>query len=81
MSMSDAEFNELMAAAAKRNQDRDQIERLSGFAAPADAGPLLWLRTIDVALEAGIRGADWDCVAEGLDMLRDLMERTVALTS
>lgn len=68
----DAEFDRLMRRASATNRRRDADERRAGFATP-DEGPLdMQLRTVCLAIEAGLRTTDWDCVAEGLEMLRGI---------
>jgi hypothetical protein len=65
----------LIRKAESTNAERDRMDRANGFAPPS-AGPLdVELRTICAALEAGLRTEDWDCVAEGLVMLRDTAGR------
>jgi len=66
---------ELIRKAEMTNAERDRIEQANGMAPPSDCPLPMHLRTIDSALEAGLRMGDWDCVAEGLVMLRAAMER------
>lgn len=62
-------------SAAKTNLHRDKHERKLGFAAPGDSGMLSYLRNVDSALTCGLELDDWDAVAEGTAMLRDIISR------
>lgn len=65
-------YDKLMAAARKTNQERDGTDRAVGVAAPGD-GPLsLYLTTAMQAIECGIMTDDWACVAEGQAMLEEI---------
>ena len=73
--MSQPDYDRLMKRARQTNDRRDAVDRTVGFGTPLDCGPLEALRTVDSALEAGIKTGDWNCVAEGLDMLRAILNR------
>ncbi len=69
-------MEELMARARAANAERDRLELEVGFAPPHIGGdqPMMWLRTIVSALEAGLRSDDTESIAEGLAMLVDFEE-------
>lgn len=52
-----------------------RTERLNGFASPENLYPIDHLRTALVAIEAGITIKDWDTVAEGYVMAKDVCDR------
>lgn len=67
-----ADYESLMQHAAETNARRDVVDSGSGFA-PPHACPLdVALQTVDAAIEAGLRFQDWECIAEGLDILRTI---------
>jgi hypothetical protein len=68
--MADVQFGMLMLKARQINAERSKMERKSGLAAPEDCDLCTLLRTVEQALEAGIKMRDVDCLAEGVDMLR-----------
>lgn len=58
--------------ARKTNDHRDKGDRAAGFA-PPNFGPVdMTLRTAMCAIWAGLGIEDWDCVAEGYEILVDL---------
>jgi len=64
----------MLRDAERINRERDEGEHAAGLAAPSD-GPLeMTLRTVELALDAGMRTEDWRCVAEAVVMLRDAMK-------
>jgi hypothetical protein len=71
------EVVKIMRAAERRNASRDARDRRHGFAAPADAPPMVFWNTIMMALGAGltelVRNPDKqrgiECVAEAAAML------------
>jgi P2-related tail formation protein len=65
--------DDLLRDAAETNARRDSIERAAGFAAHEDLPPMMQLRTVVMALDAGLRIHDWTCVAEAADMLGSLI--------
>lgn len=71
----------LLAEAAKRNTQRDKIDRESGHVAPPDLNILEYLRNAMSAIGSGISSKDldsciaWECVAEGMAMLFDIESR------
>lgn len=68
-------YDKLMAEARALNTKRDQIDRSGGFSAPSDGSMHMLLITAMLAIEAGIKLADWSVVAEGQAMLEDLENR------
>lgn len=68
------DFDKLMAKARATNASRDAAERSFGWAAPPDISPEMHLATAASAIECGIRVKDWECVAEGLAMIQDVLE-------
>lgn len=66
-------FEQRMAKARATNAQRDATERRVGFANPQHCDTATWAATIEAAIEAGIKMSDWDCVAEGLAMLNDMV--------
>ena len=77
-----ARYEKLMAKARTVNLERNDMDRVNGFASPG-AGPLdLYLRNCISAITAGLSTGDWPCVAEGLDMLQqaELKVRRVETT-
>ncbi len=71
MSLTDQQFNAVIATARATNRRRDEIEHAAGLAAPGEGDQAMALRTVVCALEAGLRTQDWDCIAEALVMLAD----------
>lgn len=69
------DFDKLIAKARHTNARRDAQEHRAGFAAPGDANfPGIvssWdlARTAAMALQAGMKTKDWDCIAEGYLMI------------
>lgn len=59
----------LYAKAERTNADRDLLDEEAGTPSPSDCTIDLHLRTVITALATGIDTHDWDCVAEGLEML------------
>jgi hypothetical protein len=70
--MTEESARKLLSKAEQTNAQRDKIERGSGFAPPGQGGNALWARTVMQAIYCGLRTEDWNAVAEGLIMLRDL---------
>lgn len=64
------EYLALIRKAEQTNRERDAIDRKAGFASPLDTNCSACLRVVISAITAGINMRDWDCVAEGLDMLQ-----------
>ena len=73
-----AEATELINRAAETNRTRDEDERRVGFGAPPDGPMDLYLRTAESAIECGILCEDWNAVAEGFVMVRDICQQMVA---
>jgi hypothetical protein len=65
----------LLLAAKQTNQERDAMDRSSGFATPGECPTPVHVAAIREALLAGIASSDWACVAEAACMLDDLAER------
>ena len=72
-------FEQRMAKARATNARRDATERRVGFANPQHCDLGTWAATVESAIEAGIQTANWDCVAEGLAMLHDMVARLRAV--
>jgi len=75
------DYDALMVKAQKTNRDRDASDRTSGNGAPADHGMRALFNTAITAIEAGIKRANWDAVAEGLVMLHEVQDKTLILGS
>ena len=76
MSNLELRFKRMIAKAEITNQRRDEMDHKSGVAAPNDpindpriTSHEMLARTVLMALEAGIKTNDWDCVAEAYVML------------
>lgn len=67
------DYEKLMVAARHANAEMDAVDLAAGWATPAAGGPRMLLATAMSAIEAGIRTADWACVAEGQVMLQELL--------
>ena len=65
------DFDTIMRKAEARMNELSAIERATGYTSPANCPPEVELRTVEAALECAIQTNDWDCVAEGLVMLKD----------
>lgn len=63
-------YERLMNRARKVNKSRDCDDHKTGFAAPSDCDLPSHLRNAISAITAGLQGGDWNCIAEGLDMLQ-----------
>lgn len=72
MAQGDQRYVRLMERARRTNLQRDAADRQAGFAPPPSLGVLQQLRTAMLAIECGIKTADWECVAEGQAMLEHL---------
>jgi hypothetical protein len=69
----------LVEKARETNARRSVLERAAGFAAPEQGPDDALLRTAMTAFHAGLEIADWDCVAEGYDMLCALHKRMTGI--
>ena len=69
------DYQKLMDKARKTNEEYERIEKEGEFASPLNCSSFVCLRTVEVAIETGIKEMNWDCVAEGLDLLRNLLEK------
>jgi hypothetical protein len=70
--MTQKHFEYLLAKARKTNADRDRMEHKAGFATPTE-GPLDGqLRTVIIALVAGLQSEDIAASFEALAMLIDI---------
>lgn len=78
MRIGDAQFKAIMAKARTTNASRSASERRAGFSSLESGPPREFARTAMLAIEAGIKSQDWDCVAEGLAMLEDYIAVTYA---
>jgi hypothetical protein len=65
------DFEALVEKARRHNAEFDAVDRKHGNKTPAEAGPRESMRCAIAALEAGIKMANWDCIAEALVMLYD----------
>jgi hypothetical protein len=70
-----AKVRELVDKAATTNQRRDEQEIAVGFQPPAGGDDAGLLRTAMCAFVAGMAAYDWNAVAEGYVMLRQLHHR------
>lgn len=68
------DYDKLMRTARQTNAKRDEGERESGFAAPPDNEPSMFLRTAMAAIECGIRTDDWESIAEAQAMLEQVIK-------
>src|SRR5262245_16148688 len=68
-------YEKLMAKARETNNRRDEIDKEDGYAAQDDAGVLALLRTVQSAIECGIRATDWNPIAEGQAMLESAIDQ------
>ncbi len=64
-----------MERAGKTNGRRDRTDSSAGFAPPGRTLLDVHLKTVESAIEAGIRMDDRECLAEGLVMLRNARQR------
>lgn len=71
--MDESTFTEMIGKARSTNVKRDGQDRKHGFAAPVDCTYDVQLRTVMSAIEAGMRGDDWTCIAEAYCMAEDLV--------
>lgn len=62
----------LVKKAKETNKERDQADRQTWGSAPPDQPLDLQARTVMMALDAGMRMKDWNCVAEAYAMMIDL---------
>lgn len=69
------DYQKIMRKAHKTNSQRDKDETAFGWVAPTNCPIDLHLRTAIEAIRSGIMSNDWDCVAEGQDMLSSIHER------
>lgn len=69
------DVHKLVNKATNTNQKRDEDEIRSGFQPPAGGDDAGLLRTAMCALIAGMQMDDWNAVAEGYVMLRQLHHR------
>lgn len=65
-----AAYKRLMDKARRTNRERDSLDRQNRGVAPVDMPLSMQLRTAIGALACGVSMQDWDCVAEGLDILQ-----------
>jgi hypothetical protein len=65
-----AQYLALMKKARKTNAQRDRIDDGAGFLKPNEGAVDLQLRNAIAAIGCGLQISDWDCVAEGLDILQ-----------
>jgi len=63
------DFDELIKRVAKHLAMVNKSERRSGFAADEDCPVPVRLRTVELALNAGVKMEDWNCIAEAYLML------------
>lgn len=63
-------FKELINKATKKIAMMNKTERESGFMPEEECSILTRLRTVELALEAGLKIEDWNATAEAYVMLR-----------
>ncbi len=78
--LTEQQYQRLITKARTTNSERDALDRRNGFARPSDCGAMSYLRTVHMAMEAGMKMQDWDCVAEAYAMLEDIFDRYAVLT-
>jgi hypothetical protein len=69
-------YEKMLEAARQRNDSLTRLERDVGFAPPQHCDLSLHLRTVESALEAGVKMKDWSTVCEGIVLLQDALKRT-----
>lgn len=67
------DYQKLMDDARKTNLERDQGEESVGLLSERKAHPFVNIRTAMMAIETGIKVADWSCVAEAQALLEMAM--------
>lgn len=72
--MSAEDANARLRQAEQTNRRRDNGERAAGFAAPPDGPMDTTVRTAICALHCGLVLEDWDCIAEGVAILGELVD-------
>lgn len=70
-----SQVRDLIDKAVRTNQQRDEDEIAAGFQPPAGGDDAGLLRTAMQAILCGIQTDDWNNVAEGFVMLRQLHHR------
>jgi hypothetical protein len=68
-------YTNLMLKAIGTNLDRDITDSKYGVSAPGECSLPVYLETAMSAVGCGISTKDWNCVAEGLAMLIELLDR------
>lgn len=66
----------LIERARQANRRRSAADRKTGFAVPVDGASDELLRTVILALLAGLEATDWTCVAEAYVLAGDLHRMT-----
>ena len=67
--MTDSKFATLVQQAYKRNNDMDEIDHEVGFATPEEVGIQEVIRVAAMALKAGIKTQDQECILDAYVLL------------
>jgi hypothetical protein len=74
MTISDSDYQAMLAQARATDEQRSLMERQAGFAAPSMLDAFDLLRTAEMALECAVKTQDWAVVCEGIVFVQQAID-------